>query len=145
MKKIAILLMSVAVIILLTQCSSPASENKSNHSTAISEMMNNEAYMNEVMDSMRTKHPDVIQSSFVFLMKDNKQIQGSMMDNMMDMSKMDTAICKKMMGKTMEICDMDKSKCSMMMGAMQDHPKGTKTMKDMGMCNMKGMDMTKMK
>jgi len=145
MRKIAILLMSVTVIISLTQCASPTSENKGNHSTAISEMMNNDAYMNEVMDSMRTKHPDVIQSSFVFLMKDNKQMQSGMMDNMIGMCKMDTSMCKMMMGKTMEMCDMDKGKCSMMMGAMQDHPKSMKTMKDMGMCDMKGMDMNNMK
>ena len=72
-------------------------------------------------------------------------MQGGMMDKMMDMCKMDTSMCKMMMGKTMEMCDMDKSKCSMMKGAMQDHPKGTKTMKEMGMCDMKGMDMSKMK
>lgn len=145
MKKISILLLSVAVIISLTQCTSSTPDNTGSHSKAISEMMSNDAYMNEVMDSMRTKHPDVIQSTFVVLMKDNKQMQGSMMDNMMDMCKMDSVMCKKVMGKTMEMCDMDKSKCSMMMGAMQDHPKGMKTMKDMGMCNMKGMDMDKMK
>lgn len=143
MKKIAILLLSVAAIISLTKCTNPTSENTDNHSKAISEMMNNDAYMNEVMDSMRTKHPDVIQSSFVFIMKNNNQMQGGMMDKMMDMCKMDTSMCKMMMGKTMDMCDMDKSKCSMMIGAMQSHPKAMKSMQDMGMCNMKGMNMEK--
>ena len=137
--------MSVLVIISITQCTNAKSDNTGNHSKAISEMINNDAYMNEVMDSMRTKHPDAIQSSYIFLMKDSKQMQGSMMNNMMNMSKMDTAMCKQMMDKTMEMCDMDKSKCTMMMGAMQNHPMGTKTMKDMGMCDMKSMDMSKMK
>ena len=54
-------------------------------------------------------------------------------------------MCKMMMGKTMDMCDMDKSKCSMMMGSMKEHPKSMQSMKDMGMCNMKGMDMSKMK
>lgn len=143
MKKIAILLLSVAAILSLTQCTNPTSENTGNHSKVISEMMNDDAYMNEVMDSMRTKHPDVIQSSFVFIMKNNNQMQGGMMDKMMDMCKMDTSMCKMMMGKTMDMCDMDKSKCSMMIGTMQSHPKAMKSMQDMGMCNMKGMNMEK--
>jgi hypothetical protein len=57
------------------------------------------------------------------------------------MCKSDTSMCKMMMGKTMEMCDMDKEKCKMMMTSMQEHPKGMKDMKDMGMCDMKGMDM----
>lgn len=50
-----------------------------------------------------------------------------------------------MMGKTMDMCDMDKEKCKMMMTSMQVHPKGMKDMKNMGMCDMKGMNMEQKK
>ena len=149
MKKVTILALSVAVIISLTKCADSTSGNQDEksgtHGKVISEMMNNDAYMNEVMDSMRTKHPYVIQSSLFVIMKDNNQMQGDMMDKMMDMCKKDSSMCKMMMGKTMEMCDADQSKCKMMMGSMQSHPKGMKTMQDMGMCDMKGMKMDQKK
>ena len=149
MKNTIILLFSVAALISLTQChdSTPGNQDEKSgtHGKVISEMMSNDAYMNEVMDSMRTRHPDVIQSSLFVIMKDNNQMQGGMMDKMMDMCKMDTSMCKMMMGKTMEMCDGDQAKCKMMMGSMQSHPKGMKTMQDMGMCDMKGMKMDQKK
>ena len=107
--------------------------------------MDNDTYMKEVMVAMKAKHGDAIASNSGDMMKEDKVMGTNMMGNMMDMCMADTDMCKMMMGKTMEMCDMDKSKCKMMMGSMKEHPKGMESMKDMGMCNMKGMDMSKRK
>ena len=144
MKKITTILFAVATVFSFTQCSNNSSNeisNADNRAKVISELMDNDAYMKEVMVAMKAKHSDAIASASFDMMKEDKAMGTKMMGNMMDMCKDDTAMCKMMMGKTMEMCDMDKSKCSMMMGSMKEHPKGTQTMKDMGMCDMKGMDM----
>jgi len=62
-----------------------------------------------------------------------------MMNNMMDMCKTDSSMCKMMMAKTMDMCESDSSMCKMMMGSMKSHPKVMKSME--GMDNMKGMKM----
>ncbi len=98
--------------------------------------MNNDAYMAEVMDSMKVKHA---MTGGIDSPKDNMDMD--MMGKMMEKCKTDTAMCKMMMDKTMDMCDMDAAKCKMMMGSMKSHPKSMKSMKDMGMCDMKGMKM----
>jgi hypothetical protein len=105
--------------------------------------MDNPTYMNEVMTAMKSKHGEAIVSTSCEMMKDDKATCEKMMVNMMDMCKTDTAMCKMMMGKIMEMCDMGKEKCKMMMTSMNEHPKGMQSMKEMGMCNMKGMKMKK--
>ena len=144
MKKIILLPFAFAMLFSLTQCNNPAPEklisNTETRGKIISALMNNDAYMNEAMDSMMIKHPDVILSTVFVLAKNDMHTQENMMDKMTDMCKMDSSMCKMMMGKTMEMCDMDKSKCSMMMGSLKEHPKGMQSMKDMGTCDMKGMD-----
>lgn len=148
MKKTTTILFSVATIFSFTQCSNNSVNEISNAGTRakiITELMDNDAYMKEVMIAMKTKHGEAITSTSFEMMKKDKSIGTKMMGNMMDMCMDDTAMCKTMMGKTMDMCDMDKSKCNMMMGSMKEHPKSMQSMKDMGMCEMKGMDMNKMK
>ena len=141
MKKIILPVIAFAALISFTQCTGPETENLSSNPAArgkaISTLMNNDAYMNEVMDSMRTKHPEVILSTVFLLTKDDKTMQGKMMDKMMDMCKMDSSMCKMMMGKTMDMCDADQSKCNMMMGTGASRPNVMKSMQ--GMCNMSNM------
>ena len=147
MKKVTLLVLSALVMISLTQCNSQSSadicSDSSTRGKIISELMSNDAYMKEVMDSMKTKHSHEMMSSSCEMMKNDKAMGVEMMGNMMDMCKSDTSMCKMMMGKTMDMCDMDESKCTMMKGCMEEHPKGMESMKNMGMCNMKGMDSKK--
>ena len=109
----------------------------------ISQLMDNETYMNEVMVAMKVKHGDAINSTHSDMMKEDKTMGMKMMGNMMKMCKTDTAMCKMMMEKSMAMCDMDNEKCKMMVTAMKAHPKGMMDMKNMGMCDMKGMEMKK--
>jgi predicted Zn-ribbon and HTH transcriptional regulator len=135
MKKIILTLFSVAMLFSLTQCNNPTSEklcsNADTRGKIISELMNNDSYMNEVMDSMRTKHPDVILSTLFVIAKSDKAMQTEMMNNMMSMCSSDSSMCKMMIGKTMDMCDADQSKCSMMMGSMQSRPNVMKAMQSM--------------
>jgi hypothetical protein len=147
MKKIILALSLFLILLSLTQCNNPGVENNLNNAETrgkyISTLMSNDAYMNEVMDSMRTKHPDVILSSLFVIMKNNKQMQSGMMNQMMDMSKADSSMCRMMMDKTMDMADADQSKCDMMMGSMKSHPNVMKSIQ--GMCGMNGMKMKQMK
>lgn len=140
MKKITTLLLSIAAMISFTQCNNTAPENlytdAATRGKVISTLMKNEAYMNEVMDSMKVKHGAA-------MAKNDKAMQAEMMEKTMANCKMDPAMCKSMMDKTMEMCDADQSKCDMMMGAMKPHPNVMKSMK--GMCDMEGMNMDKKK
>jgi hypothetical protein len=143
MKKLAILLLSVSVLISFTQCSTPSPDklcsDADTRGKIISELMNNDAYMKEVMDSMKTKHGDAIVSTSCDMMKGDKAMGTKMMNNMMDMCMADTSMCSMMMGKTMDMCDADQGKCNMMMGSMQTHLNVMKSME--GMCDMKDMKM----
>jgi hypothetical protein len=142
--KIITIVLAVATIFSFSQCSNSSNNEISNgdsRAKVIAELMDNPNYMQEVMTAMKTKHGEAIATTSGDMMKEDKAMGTKMMGNMMDMCKSDTSMCKMMMGKTMEMCDMDKEKCKMMMTSMQEHPKGMKDMKDMGMCDMKGMDM----
>ena len=145
MKKIKILLFSVATVISFTQCTSPAPETlldkADSRSKTISALMNNDAYMKEVMDSMQTKHGGGMSS--MAMGKGDMPMNENMMNKMMDMCKTDSAMCKMMMNKTMAMCDADSSMCKMMMTSMQAHPNMMKSMKGMG--DMKGMKADKKK
>ena len=149
MKQIVTVLFAVAVMFSFTQCTNSSVDklcsNADTRAKVITELMDNDAYMKEVMVAMKAKHGDAIASTSFDMMKEDKSMGIKMMDNMMDMCMADTAMCKMMMGKTMDMCDVDKSKCSMMMATLKEHPKSMQSMKDMGMCDMKGMDMSKMK
>ncbi len=146
MKNVITIVFAVATIFSFTQCSKNSVNDISNaghRAKVITELMDNPAYMQEVMTAMKAKHGDAIASTSCDMMKEDKAMGTKMMGNMMDMCMADSGMCKMMMGKTMDMCDMDKEKCKMMMASMQEHPKGMKDMKDMGMCDMKGMDMKK--
>ena len=140
---IAIGLVMICTFIQCTKKSDSEIDNSEKRTIIISQLMDNETYMNEVMVAMKVKHGDAINSTHSDMMKEDKTMGMKMMGNMMVMCKTDTTMCKMMMDKTMEMCDMDKEKCKMMLSSMQAHPKGMMDMKDMGMCNMKGMDMKK--
>jgi hypothetical protein len=148
MKNPKVLVFSIATLISVisfTQCNNATPEslssNAGSRSKLVSMMTSDNAYMNEVMDSMRAKHPDVIMSNVFAVAKNNKQMQGNMMDKMIMMCKTDSTMCKAMMGKTMDMCNADESKCMMMMGSMEARPNVKKSMD--GMCDMKGMKMGK--
>ena len=117
-KKILTIVFAVATIFSFTQCSNNSVNDISNadhRAKVISELMNNDAYMKEVMTALKTKHGAAMVSTSCDMMKEDKAMGTKMMGNMMEMCMTDTAMCKMMMGKTMEMCDMDKSKCKMMM------------------------------
>lgn len=137
MKKIKVLLFSVAALMSFTQCNNPTPnttlQQADTRGKTISALMNNETYMKEVMDSMQTKHA----GSMTMPMDEN------MMNKMMDKCKTDPTMCKMMMDKTMAMCDADSSMCKMMMSSMKEHPNLMKSMK--GMDDMKGMKMDKKK
>ena len=117
---------------LLTQCNNPTPEklcgNADTRGKIISALMNNDAYTHEVMDTMRAKHPDVILSTIFVIAKNDKSVQESMMNNMMDMCSSDSFMCKMMMSKTMDMCDTDQGKCIMMSGMMMNHKHAMKCM-----------------
>ncbi len=108
----------------LTQCNNASPEklirNEDSRAKTISALINNDAYMNQVMDSMRTKHPDAILSTVFIMVKSDKQVQEKMMNKMTDMCKMDTSMTKMVVGKTMKMLDDGKFDCcttgKMMMG-----------------------------
>lgn len=137
MKNVKILLVAVAALMTFTQCESPAPEKTlekaDSRGKTISVLMNNDAYMKEVMDSMKTRHGG---SMAMDMPMDEK-----MMNKMMEMCKTSPAMCKMMMDKTMAMCDADSSMCKMMMTSMKEHPNVMKSMEG----DMKGMKMDKKK
>ena len=142
MKNVKILLFAVVALMSFTQCESPAPEKNlekaDSRGKTISVLMNNDAYMKEVMDSMKTKHGGG--------MAMDMPMNEDMMNKMMEKCKADPNMCKMMMDKTMAMCDADSSMCKMMMSSMKEHPNMMKSMKDMeGMGDMKGMKMDKKK
>jgi hypothetical protein len=139
MKNIKILLFSVAALMFFTQCNNTAPntllDKADTRGKTISALMNNDTYMKEVMDSMKTKHSD--------RMAMDMPMDENMMNKMMEKCKTDPSMCKMMMDKTMAMCDADSSMCKMMMTSMKEHPNMMKSMK--GMDDMKGMKMDKKK
>ena len=136
-----ILFIAVAAMMFFTQCENPTPERTlekaDSRGKAISVLMNNDAYMKEVMDSMKTKHGGMAM---------DMPMDENMMNKMMEKCKADPTMCKMMMDKTMAMCDADSSMCKMMMTSMKEHPNMMKSMKGMeGMGDMKGMKMEKKK
>lgn len=74
MKKITLPLFSFLMLAMLTQCKNTSPDtlitNVDSRAKTISILLNNDAYMNQVMDSMRAKHPDAILST-IFIMAEN--------------------------------------------------------------------------
>ena len=142
MKNLSILILCVTSVLILTQCNNSSVDklcsNADSRGKVISELMNNDEYMMEVMDSMNTTHADAMVTASCGMMKGDKAGM-QMMNSMMDMCKEDSSMCKKMMGKTMDMCDSDNSRCNMMLATMNEHPKSMQSMMDMGMCNTKGV------
>ena len=141
MKRVKILLFSLIALMSFTQCDNAAPtttlQQADKRGKTISALMNNDTYMKEVMDSMKTKHGGA--------MSMDMPMNEDMMNKMMEKCKNDPAMGKMMMDKTMAMCDADSAMCKMMMTSMQPHPNVMKSMQ--GMCDMKGMktDMKGMK
>ena len=141
MKRVKILFFSLLALMSFTQCDNAAPtttlQQADKRGKTISALMNNDAYMKEVMDSMKTKHGGA--------MSMDMPMDENMMNKMMEKCKNDPAMCKMMMDKTMAMCNADSAMCKMMMTSMQPHPNVMKSMQ--GMCDMKGMktDMKGMK
>lgn len=139
MKNVKILLFAVVALMSFTQCESPAPEKNlekaDSRGKTISVLMNNDAYMKEVMDSMKIKHGGDM------AMSKDMPMNEDMMNKMMEMCKTNPAMGKMMMDKTMAMCDADSSMCKMMMSSMKAHPNVMKAMEG----DMKGMKMDKKK
>ncbi len=103
--------------------------NADSRGKIISELMNNDAYTHQLMDSLHAKHGGEMLDMSSEMMKGDKQMGMKMMDNMMEMCKSDTSMFKMMMSKTMNMCETDEAKCKMMVSSMQEHPKVMKSMK----------------
>jgi len=124
MKKITFILLGFAMLFTLTQCDNASSDklssNADSRAKTISALMNNDAYMKQVMDTMRTKHPDAILSAVFIMAKSDKQMQEKMMNKMTEMCKMDTSMTKMVVTKTMNMLNESKLDCcttgKMMMG-----------------------------
>ena len=133
MKKI--MMLSVVALLTFTQCNNPAPsatlQQADTRGKTISALMNNDVYMNEVMDSMKTKHGGAM----------SMPMDENMMNKMMEACKANPAMGKMMMDKTMAMCDADSSMCKMMMTSMKAHPNVMKAMEG----DMKGMKMDKKK
>ena len=132
MKTIWISTLSVAALISFTQCSQITAEklcaDQSTRGKIISTLVNDEMYMAQVMDSMRTIHSDVIVSAFFVLAQNDTTAQLEMMDKMMDIAKSDTSMCRMLISKTMDMCDADQAKCGMMADIMANHEPEMKCM-----------------
>ncbi|HNT79583.1 MAG TPA: hypothetical protein PKH65_02790 [Bacteroidia bacterium] len=143
MKKTTNLLLGAIILLSLTQCETPVSDvalrNPETRSSLISSLISNEMYMTELMDSMKSMHPEELMSTVYILMQEKPQMGMDMMDNMMEMCQTDSSISKRMMTKTMEMCSSDESKCNMMSDAMMNHQPAMKCMMD----NMKKKSMNK--
>jgi hypothetical protein len=135
MKKM--MMLSVAALLTFTQCNNPAPsttlQQADSRGKTISALMNNDVYMKEVMDSMKTKHGGA--------MSMDMPMDENMMNKMMEKCKANPAMGKMMMDKTMAMCDADSSMCKMMMTSMKAHPNVRKAMEG----DMKGMKMDKKK
>ena len=115
MKKSKLILFFFLTLATLTQCKNNSGDtlgsDTDTRAKTISALINNDAYMNQVMDSMRTKHPDVILSDIFIIAKSDRQMQEKMMDKMADMCKADTALTKMMVSNTMKMLDDSKLSC----------------------------------
>lgn len=124
MKKITLTLLSFALLFTLTRCNNTSSDaltsNANIRAKTISALVNNKDYMNQLMDSMRTKHPDAILSTIFVMAKNDGEMQEKMMNKMTDICKTDVSMTKMMVGKTMNMLDDSKLDCcetgKMMMG-----------------------------
>lgn len=120
---------------MLTQCSTNTEKLCNNADTRgeiISTLMSNDAYMNQVMDSLQTKHSDAMISNASNMVKSNKQMHENMMNKMTSMCKIDSNMFKMMIDHTLDMCDADQQKNNMMMRSMRSHPKMMESMHTMG-------------
>lgn len=133
MNNMTILLVSALVMTLFTQCNNSSVDqlvsNADSRGNIISELMNNDAYMKQVMDSLHAKHGGAMFDRSSEMMRGDKQMGMKMMDNMMEMCRSDTSMFKIMMSKTMNMCEMDEAKRKMMVSSMHEHPKVMESMK----------------
>ena len=123
MKTLLATLFVIATITIIG-CNNAQNTDKTLESTAsrgkiISSLVHNHDYMTELMDSM--SHSEHLS----MMMK-----KPEMMDNMMEMCKTDSSMCKMMMSKTMDMCDADQGKCNMMSSMMMEHKPMMKCMMD---------------
>jgi hypothetical protein len=91
-------LISVLVMILFTQCNDSSVDqlvsNADSRGNVISELMNNDAYMNQVVDSLHAKHAGAMFDRSSEMMKGDRQMGMKMIDNIMEMCKSDTSMFK---------------------------------------------------
>lgn len=115
MKIITSILLSFLLLLALTQCKNTSPDTLTNNADSraktISALLNNDTYMNQVMDSMRTKHPEAVLAAIFIMAKSDKQVPQKMMAGMVDMCKRDTAMTAMMVSQTMNMLDDSKLSC----------------------------------
>lgn len=134
MKKITVITFSFLMLFALTKCNNTSpdtlSSNADTRAKTISALINNEAYMIQVMDSMQTKHPDLFLSNIFIMAKSNSHMQEEMIDKITDSCKGDTTLTKMMVGKTMNMLDESNLDCcttgKMLMGEEMAMTHGSK-------------------
>jgi glutamine synthetase adenylyltransferase len=87
-------------------------DNPTSRAKIISSLLNNHAYMNELMDSMKHSHHAQM------MMADRPDMMKSMMDDMMK----NDATRKTMMNEMMNSAEKDKMMCKEMMDMMMSKP-----------------------
>lgn len=147
MKKCILVLCVFAILLTLTQCNNASPDkitsDADSRAKTISVLMNNDAYMNQVMDSMQTKHPDAILSAVFIMANSDNKVQEKMMTKMMEMCKMDTSMTKMMVGKTMKMLDESNLGCCTTGKMMMDDDMAMKHDNQSDCCKNGGMTMDK--
>ena len=127
MKTIMILLVTASRYI--TGCTqnnmSDMFTNDAHRGEMFSEILKNDQWSSELIDSLMMKH------------------HGEMMTKMNDMMKGDQRMQMGMMDSMMSMCNADSSMCKMMMSSMQSRPNVMKSMQSMSDMNEMKMPMKK--
>jgi len=102
-------------------------KDSSKKSEIIAAIAGNDALSGEVMDAIMSRHRDKMMSKMSGMMMNDKQMQPSMMMNMMDMADKDSSMCSMMMGMMSNHSNIMKHMGTMMPGKgmmnMQDNKK----------------------
>ncbi|MFT6282127.1 MAG: hypothetical protein ACJA0U_002262 [Salibacteraceae bacterium] len=112
MKKLSILFVSISIMMLPTKCSSPSADqlctNSETRGQIISELVNNDNYMNQVMDSMMQNNHGME------MMTGNNPMMNSKMSGkgMMDRMRSDTSMQRLMMNNMMYMLENDSVFCA---------------------------------
>lgn len=122
MKATAFILFSLAIIFALALVYNTKTDKiEDSNIEKLNTLLEDETYMHQFMDSMKSRHPDVVLSSAFEITDHNKGLQSEMMNQMVAMCYSEPAMSEMMMGMAMSMCDIDKEKCAKMANMMMNH------------------------